>query len=313
MMMTKVIKWTAGTLLVLVLIALLFGRVPDTQQSEMEAKYGHSPLLRTQVSGIHYRDEGSEEATVFVLLHGSGSSLHTWEPMVNALKDSFRLVSIDQHGHGLTGAHPESDYSSKARVRAVLEVLDELNIQSAIWVGNSMGGGVAWRAALMNPERVSGLVLIDPAGAQTDEPMKPYIGARIAQTWLGQQILPWATPRFLVASSLRESVADPDFATDEMIDRYWELLRYPGNREAMVQTFIQPRESHLWHKLGTVRTPTLILWGEQDHIIPVSHAEAFAGRIEQSEVIVYPQAGHLPMEEMPQEVANDIRAWIMRD
>ena len=233
--------------------------------------------------------------------------------MVELLKDSFRLVSVDQHGHGLTGPHPDGDYSEAARVKAGIEVLDELNVQSAIWVGNSMGGGIAWRASVTHPERVNGLVLIDAAGAQTDQPMKPYIGARIASTWIGSKIVPIITPRFLVASSLRESVADPDFMTEEMIDRYWELLRYPGNRDAMVVAMTRPRESHLWNRLGEVRIPTLVLWGEQDHIIPVSHAEAFAGRIEQSEVIIYPNAGHLPMEEIPEEVANDIKAWLMRD
>lgn len=308
----KLIKWA---LVVLAALGVLFfiAKVPDTDPALMEAKYGGGDVLRTTKTGMRYRDEGNPSGTVLLLLHGSNSSLQTWEPLVANLKDEFRLVSLDQHGHGLTGPHPTHDYGAQARVDAGVELLDELNIQSAIWVGNSMGGGIAWRAALLAPTRVSGLILIDPSGAQTDEPVTPYLGARLAQTWLGKTILPHITPRFLVAKSLKQSVADPEFASPEMIDRYWEMLRYPGNREAMALAMSQPRESKLWFDIDQIELPTLILWGEQDQVIPVSHAQAFADRMERAEVIVYPHAGHLPMEEIPQEVANDIRAWLTRD
>jgi pimeloyl-ACP methyl ester carboxylesterase len=188
-------------------------------------------------------------------------------------------------------------------------VLDELGIEQAIWEGNSMGGGVSWRAAMLAPDRVSGLVLIDPSGAQTGEKIKPYIGARIASTWVGQKVLPVITPRFIVARSLRETVAEAATMTEPMIDRYWEMVRYPGNRAAMAAAMTQERESDLWNTIDTINVPTLILWGELDNVIPVSHGAAFAERISGSQLITYPQAGHLPMEEIPTIVANDIRTW----
>jgi pimeloyl-ACP methyl ester carboxylesterase len=298
--------------LAMIVLALVIGFAADTNKLDMEAKYGNSPVLRTQASGMRYRDDGNPNGPVLLLLHGANSSLQTWEPMVAALADQFRLVSFDQHGHGLTGAQAEHDYSAQTRVLAGVEVLDELGIERAIWIGNSMGGGVAWRAALLATDRVSGLVLIDPSGAQTDEPIKPYIGARIARTWIGQKILPMITPRFLVAQSLRQSVANPEVMTEAMIDRYWEMVRYPGNRASMAAAMAQTRESKLWGKIDSINVPTLILWGEQDQVIPVSHGAAFAERINNSELINYPNAGHLPMEEIPQTVAADVRAWFNR-
>ena len=311
-MMQRSLKVILGVL-VLVLVAFWIAKVPDTDAGVMAEKYGHTPLLRTSQTGIRYRDQGNPNGAVLLLLHGSNASLETWEPMIDNLKDEFRLISIDQHGHGLTGPHPESDYSSAARVAAGVEVLDHLNIQSAIWAGNSMGGGIAWRAALMAPARVSGLILIDPSGAQTDQPVTPYLGAQLARTKLGQLILPSITPRALVKKSLLQSVADPEFVTPEMVDRYWEMLRYPGNRNAMAKAMTLTRESALWAQLNQVSLPSLILWGEQDHIIPVSHAKAFERQLERAEVVIYPDAGHLPMEEIPEQVANDIRAWLTRD
>ena len=311
-MMQRSLKVILGVL-VLVLVAFWIAKVPDTDAGVMAEKYGHNPLLRTSQTGIRYRDQGNPNGAVLLLLHGSNASLETWEPIIDNLKDEFRLISIDQHGHGLTGPHPESDYSSAARVAAGVEVLDHLNIQSAIWAGNSMGGGIAWRAALMAPARVSGLILIDPSGAQTDQPVTPYLGAQLARTKLGQLILPSITPRALVKKSLLQSVADPEFVTPEMVDRYWEMLRYPGNRNAMAKAMTLTRESALWAQLSQVSLPSLILWGEQDHIIPVSHAKAFERQLERAEVVIYPDAGHLPMEEIPEQVANDIRAWLTRD
>ncbi len=308
-MIKKIVLTLLGLLVALVALVFAIGYAADTDTAAMEAKYGRTPLLRTQASGLRYRDDGNPNGTVLLLLHGANSSLQTWEPMGEALAAQFRLVSFDQQGHGLSGPHAQHDYSAQSRVQAGLEVLDELGIEKAIWVGNSMGGGVAWRAALLAPERVSGLVLIDPAGAQTGEAIKPYIGARIASTWIGQKILPVITPRFLVAQSLRQSVADANTMTEPMIDRYWEMVRYPGNRQAMAAAMTQPREAQLWHTINTITQPTLILWGEQDNIIPVSHGRAFAERIAGAQLITYPQAGHLPMEEIPTDVAADIQTW----
>lgn len=308
-MFKKILISLLALLAVLIIVVGLVGYAADTNQVEMEAKYGQSPLLRTKISGMRYRDDGNPNGPVLLLLHGANSSLQTWEPMVAELGQQFRLVSFDQHGHGLTGPQVDHDYSSQMRVQAGVEVLDELGIEQAIWVGNSMGGGVSWRAAMLAPDRVSGLLLIDPSGAQTGEKIKPYIGARIASTWVGQKVLPVITPRFIVARSLRETVAEAATMTEPMIDRYWEMVRYPGNRAAMAAAMTQERESDLWNTIDTINVPTLILWGEQDNVIPVSHGAAFAERISGSQLITYPQAGHLPMEEIPTIVANDIRTW----
>ncbi|MEO0368190.1 MAG: alpha/beta hydrolase [Pseudomonadota bacterium] len=308
MKIIKAITWIIA-IAVLVLAVLFFAlKVGDTDQEAMEAKYGEAPLLRTD-SGIHYRDKGNRNGTTLLLLHGSNSSLHTWERLIDELASHFRLVSFDQHGHGLTGQHPNNDYSAAARVAAGVEVLNHLGIENAVWVGNSMGGSIAWRAALLAPDQVSGLVLINASGAQTDEKIEPYIGAKIARTWIGKAILPQITPRFMISASLKQSIADENQITDELIDRYWELVRYPGNRVAMVDGINTGRETELWNQANRIRDNTLIIWGEQDGVIPVSHGRAFDETIPKSSLVVFPDAAHLPMEEIPNKVAGAIKAW----
>jgi len=300
-------------LLVVLGAAFFLFRTPDTDRDAMIARYTN-PSSRFLDDGhggkIHYRDEGNKDGRPILLIHGSNSMVQTWEPLVALLGDRYRMISLDLYGHGLTGPNPKGAYDAETYIAEAVKVLDAVGIERVYWVGNSMGGWLVWRAGLSVPERASGLVLIDASGAQVAEKVKPYLGARLAQSWFGQMLLPEITPRFLVKSSLQESVAHPERVTDELVDRYWELLRFPGNRQAAVDRAKTPREPEKWGEVANLEMPVLLLWGEQDKVIPLSHARAFASAIPQSKLITYADAGHLPMEETPEQVARDIDAWI---
>lgn len=304
---------------ILLILLLILGacffifRTPDTDREEMIAKYGSesSQFLDVGNGGqIHYRDEGNKVGPAVVLIHGSNGHVQTWDRLIELMADDFRLISLDLYGHGLTGPNPSATYDANAMIGGVTAILDEIEVEKAVWVGNSMGGWLSWRAALAVPERVSGLVLIDASGAQTEEKVKPYLGARLAQSSLGQLLLPEITPRSLVKSSLEENYADPSLLSEELVDRYWEMLRFPGNRKAAVDRSAVDRKPEKWEQVGDITVPTLLLWGDQDSVVPVSHGKAFDQAIPNSRLIIYPDAGHLPMEETPDQVARDIGVWI---
>jgi pimeloyl-ACP methyl ester carboxylesterase len=300
-------------LLVLLGAAFFIFRTPDTNREAMIAKYSNesSRFLDDGHGGkIHYRDQGNKNGPAILLIHGSNSMLQTWEPLVALLGDKYRLISLDLYGHGLTGPNPTGAYDAETSIEEAVRVLDAVDIEQAYWVGNSMGGWLTWRAGLSVSERVSGLILIDASGAQVEQKVRPYLGARLAQSWIGQILLPEITPRFLVKKSLEENFARPERLTGKLVDRYWELLRYPGNRQAAVDRTKTPREPEKWREIGSLKMPVLLLWGEQDKVIPLSHARAFQAAIPGSQLITYADAGHLPMEETPEQVARDIDAWI---
>ena len=310
--MKKTIRITLVLLVLLVAASFIF-RTPDTDRAEMIAKYGNdaSRFLEDGHGGkIHYRDEGKMDGQAIFLIHGSNSSLQTWEPLVALLGEKYRLISLDLYGHGLTGPNSTGAYDADTNIAAAVRVLDAVGVDQAYWVGNSMGGWLTWRAGLSVPERTAGLALIDASGAQVEEKGQVYLGARLAQSWIGQMLLPEITPRFLVKSSLEESVARPERLSEELVDRYWELLRFPGNRQASLDRARTPRQPEKWADVGSLEMPVLLLWGEQDKVIPVSHAKAFASAIPETKLIIYPDVGHLPMEETPEQVARDIDDWI---
>ena len=308
----RALKWLAG-LAVVLLVAFLLLRTPDTERKAMIAKYGSAPSqfveLRPGLT-VHFRDEGPRDAPVIVLLHGSNADLHTWDAWTAALTDRYRVVRFDQIGHGLTGANPSGDYSPDAYIDGVQSVADKLGLKRFALAGNSMGGGIALGYALAHPDRLDGLVLLDAGGAPRLGKAKGNIGFTLARNPVGGWLMQEITPRWLIAQSVHQTVANQAVATDATIDRYWELLRYPGNRAATAVRFGMGWTTFPESRLAELKVPVLILWGEKDGLIPVAAGRWFAQAIPGAKLIVYPDIGHIPMEEAAPRSVADLRGWL---
>jgi pimeloyl-ACP methyl ester carboxylesterase len=296
-------------------VAFFLLRTSDTDPAAMLAKYGGADAKFAEGDGvrIHYRDQGNPDGPAIILLHGNSASLHTWEPLVALLGDDFRIITYDQPGHGLTGPSADEDYSASGLMKSLDLVANAAGLDHFVLGGNSMGGWIAWRYALKNPDRVDALILIDAGGAPLREGEKAppsNLGFTLLRIkWL-RPLIAQITPRSIVAKSLRDTVVNDSLVTDAMIDRYWELLRYPGNRRAAgVRTDVD-RELAMFDRIPEITAPTLILWGAEDQLIYATAAQTFDERLPHSTAIVYEGVGHLPMEEAPDKTAADIRAFL---
>lgn len=305
-------------LLLLLFAAFLALRTPDTDRDAMIAKYGGPDSgFAAGPAGqrIHYRDQGRRDGRVIVLLHGSNASLQTWEPLVARLGGDYRIVTLDLPGHGLTGGTPDKDYGASGMMAAVDVVAAKLGLDHFILGGNSMGGWVAWRYALAEPARVDALLLIDAIGMplRAGEKAPPSnLGFRMLQNPVGRWVAQRIMPRSLVEKSLRQSVARQDIVDDAMIDRYWELLRFPGNREATAIRATTDREPAMADRIGAIKVPVLILFGKQDRLVNPTAAQSFHERIAGSEVVLLDGIGHIPMEEAPDATAMAISDFLTR-
>ncbi len=312
--MRKILAAGAGFLAVLGL-AFLALRTPDTNRSEMIAKYGGPSATFAEGAGgmrVHWRDEGCRDCPAIILLHGSNASLHTFEPMIRELAGEYRIITYDQPGHGLTGPHPRDDYSAAGMFEALNAVANAARLDRFYLGGNSMGGWVAWRYALAYPERVEGLILIDAAGAplRDGESAPPLnLGFRLMRNPMLRPLMSQITPRSLVEKSLQDTVADPAIVDDAMVDRYWELLRFPGNRRASAVRALSDREPEYFERVAEIRAPTLLLWGAEDTLIFASAATTFDERMPNAEVVILENVGHIPMEEAPAASANAVRRF----
>ncbi|WP_276260706.1 alpha/beta fold hydrolase [Haloglomus litoreum] len=281
----------------------------DLPPAELEPEYaeGEDDFLDVDGLRVHYRDEGPRDAPVLLCLHGTFSSLHTWDGWVDALAGEYRVVRPDLPGHGLTGPHPEDDYSMAAYVAFVEAFRERLDIDEWVVAGNSRGGEIAWRYALDHPERTPALVLVDSMGF----PMafeSPF--GIIELPWLPNAIAR-LTPRRLVRRSVRDVYGDPSRVSEELVDRYHDLVRREGNRDAGVELVRRDvNATHRHEELADLGTPTLVLWGEEDYLIPPWFGEDFAEAIPDAELVTYEDAGHTPMEEIPERTAADVRRFL---
>lgn len=310
--MKRILAWIGGIIAVVLIVALALLYTPDTDKQAMFRKYGAPPSRFVNVGAqtVHYRDEGPRDAPVIVLLHGSNSDLHTWDAWTARLSAKYRVIRFDQIGHGLTGANPARDYRVSAFVDTLDRLTKQLGVTKFIVAGNSMGGWVAWEFARRHPDRVSGLVLIDAFGAPEDPNKKLPLGFRLARTPVLRQLMAMITPRSVVDKSVHQTVSNQAIVTPAMVDRYWELLRYPGNRQATIDRFATDRPQVPQSEVARIAAPTLILWGAEDKLIPVASAQWFRTAIKGSQLIVYPGIGHLPMEEVADRSESDLEGWL---
>jgi pimeloyl-ACP methyl ester carboxylesterase len=285
---------------------------PERTVEELRARWGAPPSVFLNVAGmrVHMRDEGPrDDASPIVLLHGTASSLHTWEGWAEALKRKRRVIRIDLPGFGLTGPSPEGIYSVDNDVRLVMAMLDSLGIERCVLGGNSLGGGIAWRAALAHPLRVEKLILVDSGGyptRPTSMPIAFYLARLPMIDWMARNTL----PRGLVEQGLRSVYGDPSKVTPELVDRSRELTRREGNRRALIERGRQRRPTTLAHRIAELKLPTLIIWGGRDRLIPPDTAERFHHDIAGSTMVIFDDLGHVPQEEDPVRTVAAVKQFL---
>src|SRR5215469_710597 len=287
---------------------------PSIPRAALVAKYARPPSeFMTLADGarIHFRDRGPKGAPVLVLIHGSNASLLTWEPWAARLSDAFRVVSIDMPGHGLTGAVPSGDYSEQAMTEVVAQVADRLSLTRFAIAGNSMGGGVAARFAEEYPQRVSQLILVDAVGMPVHAGEHVPLVFRLARIPVLNLSLLYVTPRAFVVEGLDDAIVRKAVIDDRMIDSYWDFARMQGTREATLRRFQAPQDNFVERNVGRLVVPTLILWGEEDRLVPVEAGKRYARAIRGSRLVIYPATGHLPQEEVPDKSASDVRDFLL--
>jgi len=310
--MTRVILASIGLLLVAGAIALALARTPDCTVESLLPRWAPPPSAFISLKGqsVHYRDEGPRNDPLpLVLVHGTSASLHTWEGWVAALKSERRVISFDLPGFGLTGPSAGGDYRDETYARFVLELLDELKVRRFAIGGNSLGGEVAWRAALAAPSRVERLILIDAAG-YAYQPKSVPIGFRIARIPLLNRIGDIVLPRSLVEASVLKVYGDPSRVTPALVDRYFELTLREGNRRALGQRFQQMALGADAARIRELKLPTLILWGARDELNPPENAKRFQADIAGSRLVVFDDLGHVPHEEDPARTVAAVRQFL---
>jgi pimeloyl-ACP methyl ester carboxylesterase len=265
---------------------------------------------------IAYLDEGSGEA--IVLLHGLAGSSDTWRSLIGPLSRKYRVVAPDLLGHG-NSTKPRTDYSLGALSVLIRDVLDELGITRATFVGHSLGGGIAMQFVYQHPDYVQRLVLINSGGLGPDVGML----LRLASLPGAELVLPVIAAKRLLAPgervwSLMRKAGIESPRGEEMWRHYRSLSDGP-TRQAFLRTVrgVIDHRGQAVSALNRLNTrmdfPVMAIWGDRDAMIPVAHAYAAQQVRPDVRVEVLTDVGHFPHAERPAEVAELIDDFITSD
>jgi pimeloyl-ACP methyl ester carboxylesterase len=305
-----------GILLMLTALVVTLTHAPDRSVDSLVTRWAPPPSDFMVVKGqfVHFRDEGPKtDPTPLVLLHGTASSLHTWQGWAGDLHARKRVITFDLPGFGLTGpfsgGYPRDDYRADNLARFTLDFLDALHVQRFTIGGNSLGGEVAWRVAAMAPPRVDRLILVDATGYDFVPEHIP-VGFQVARIPVFNRVSEFLTPRTVVEESVKDVYGDPSRVTAALVDRYFEMMTREGNRRALnlrlqvIATDLAPK------RIRTLKLPTLILWGALDRLVPPVNAQHFHTDIAGSQLVILPGLGHVPQEEDAQASVVPVRAFL---
>jgi len=273
------------------------------------------PTLEPHAVQLHghrvtYRTAG--DGPVLLLLHGVTNSSQTWEPVAEELAGSFTVIAPDLLGHG-ESATPRGDYSLGAHASGVRDLLTLLGHERATVVGHSLGGGIAMQFAYQFPERCERLVLVSSGGLGPEV----HLLLRAAALPGADYVLPLITSRRLLGAGrgvggvLQRLRLAPggDLA---LLAEGFASLDNRGSREAFLHTVravIDPSGQRVsaYDRLGLASLmPSLVVWGENDSIIPVAHGETAHAAMPGSRFVVFPDAGHLPHHADPGRFAEEL-------
>jgi pimeloyl-ACP methyl ester carboxylesterase len=312
--MKKVLKGTGRILLLLMSVIVVFSVIyykRDIPVEELKQKYTNSDSRFITLMGmqVHYRDEGDPgDSLPLVLIHGTSSSLQTWDSLTLLLKDQKRVIRFDLPAFGLTGPDPAQDYSFAYYTRFVDSFLNSLHIRQCIMAGNSLGGGITWEYALEHREKVKKIVLIDATGFPLKN-ARGALGFKLIGIPLLGSLVKYVSPKFLTRKTLEDAYADHQRVTDDLVQRYFDLTLREGNREALLLR-MKSGYNQDSSKIHLISVPTLIIWGEKDQLVPLEDAYLFHQAIKGSQLEILKQVGHVPMEEAPRPVAAVLGKFI---
>ena len=312
----KNLKRILAFLLFVIIGASLAFWKKDIPLDQLTGKYTNANSKFIAVSGafVHYQDNNRSlaDSLPLVLIHGTGASLHTWLPWVKGLSNK-RVITLDLPAYGLTGPNASSDYSTKKYVETVDSLLIKLNVKRCILGGNSLGGNVSWNFAVAHPEKVAKLILVDAAGYKLKSTSVP-IAFRLARIPVLNNMLKYITPRFIIEKSVKNVYADESKVSEALITRYFDLTLREGNRQAFVERMYNPKNTienlSASEQIKTIKVPTLVLWGDQDRLIPLQNAEKFHDDLPNDTLVVLKNLGHVPMEEDPAATLAVVKKFI---
>jgi pimeloyl-ACP methyl ester carboxylesterase len=244
--------------------------------------------------------EGGQGETV-VLLHGFGASADSWNRFAKPLTKHYRVMAPDLPGWGASTRLAKASYGYPAQVERLHQFFSRLKLGRVHLVGHSMGGFLASAYAAQYPDEVITLGLIAPHGMVEPEPSELFRDVAKGDNWLV------ASTHQEFDRLLNNVFAKRPYAPKAVLRYLADHAIRNSTKSAQIFAEMQTNDPTLAERLPKIETPALIVWGDQDRVLHVSSADLFRRGIKNSEVMIIPGSGHMPLVENARQCAN---AWL---
>lgn len=273
-----------------------------------------SHFVKVDGSVIHFQEFGERGGQTLILIHGYTASTYVWRDAAPLLASAgFHVVAIDLLGFGYSDKPRAFDYSIASQSRMITRFMDRLGIGRAVMVGSSYGGAIAATLALDHTERVEKLVLVD---AVCNDNLKAHPILRLASVpGIGEAVTPFlADTRAFHRYRMRNTFAPANrhMVTEERLESVLRPLAAADAHHSLLATSRNWSADRITYDAHLISQPTLIVWGEDDRVIPVADGRTLHDEILHSRLVIFTKCGHVPMEEKA-ELFSDLVAEFCRD
>lgn len=274
----------------------------------------NSRFVNVDGARVHYQEFGDTAKPPIVLIHGYTASVYVWKTAAPMLAEAgFHVIAVDLLGFGYSEKPSWFDYSIQSQARMVSRFMNRLGIGRATICGSSYGGAVALNLTLDNPESVEKLILVD--AVCNDEPKNHPILRLASLPGVGEAITPFlvdskAFLRMRMQGTLAK--ANHDMITDDRIESIRRPLFAADGHHSVLATSRNWHANRLEQDAHLINQPTLIIWGEEDTVIPIKHGHKLHEEILNSRFVVLKDCGHVPQEEKS-EIFTELVSEFCRD
>ncbi|GAB2693443.1 alpha/beta hydrolase [Aliiglaciecola sp. 3_MG-2023] len=317
-MIKSVLKWTSSVLAVglivcVGIIASMRAGWWNPSFEDVQKKHATAPSKFVMVEDVelHVRDEG--QGPVIIMLHSSMTNLRIYDEWADRLKTDYRVIRIDWPPYGLS-TDPKPSQGMPSIVKLLEKFVAQEGLDKFTLVGSSSGSTISVLYTASHPEQVRALALstLPLSSPPTSEPPATV---KIVQ-YINQNWVPNYLPKFYYKSSLGWLYGVSSRLTPETLDWYYETNNIDG-KFALVKQYYEANLKAVWSKgagdeAAQIKVPILLQWGDIDPVLPIDLVPGAVAEFKNTkvEVIHYPDVGHYPMLELPDETGQDLKTFI---
>ena len=325
-----IIKWILRILAAIVIITLavliIFRIATSIRESKtvLDAAPVNGHFINTSLGQIYIQETGPSDGPAIVFIHGFGAWSQTWQPAMQAASVlGYHAIALDIPPFGFSEKPNANAFTRSDQAKRIKEVLDSLNIKSAVFVGHSVGGRATMEAVLENPKYVKALILVDPAlGFDSSNKFTQNNPSLLIKTLFALRpvrnilISSTATNPLFTKTLFGTFVADKNILTKDILKIYQTPFVVKDSTNKLgdfLKIFVEGQDNSLSTDSANykqVKVPTLLIWGEKDTVTPLWQSQNLNSLIAGSKLITLPGIGHVPQIENPQSFNETVTQFL---